>query len=161
MTKSSAPVTAPVAQQTAKPTRRRGVKPSKQTPERLAKLRGLLESGVSLKGASLACGMCESLIYKWRESDPAIEQLVQEAMAESERKLVELAMEGAKKDGRVALMMLERRFPESWSKRQEHVHAHAHADAGPLLALLVANRRERDARLATVTVESSDQIEPA
>lgn len=151
MTKSSAPVTALAAQPTAKPARRRGTKPSKKTPERLAKLKGLLESGMSLRGATQACGMCESLIYKWRSSDPAVEELIQSALAESEHALVQLAMEGARKDGRVALMMLERRFPESWSKRQEHVHTHT--DGGPLLAQLVANRRERDARLTAVTVE--------
>src|SRR5688572_5001872 len=149
---------ATVTKRRTKPAKRKPGMPSKRTPERLAQLKKLLESGMSLSGASRACGMCESLIYKWREADPAIDVMVQEAVAESERKLVELAMEGARKDGRIALMMLERRFPESWSKRQEYVHAHAHGDAG-MLAQLVAQRKERDARLAAITVEVLDPVE--
>lgn len=148
MSTQSALVT--TAKRQTKPAKRKPGRKSKQTPERLAQLRELLESGMSLIGASRACGMCESLIYKWRESDPAIEQMIEKAMAQSERKLVELALEGAKKDGRVALMMLERRFPETWSKRSQHIHAHA--DMGTL-AKLVEQRRARDAQLAAVTVE--------
>jgi hypothetical protein len=148
MSTQSALVT--VTKPRTKATKRRPGKPSKRTPARLAKLKELLESGMSLRGATRACGMCESLIYKWREADPLIDQMVTQAMAESERKLVELAMEGARKDGRIALMMLERRFPDSWGKRTEHVHAHA--DAGSL-AQLVELRRARDARLSAVTVE--------
>jgi hypothetical protein len=42
---------------------------------------------------------------------------VNRARAITESRLRALAEEGAKKDGRVALMMLERMFPASWSER--------------------------------------------
>lgn len=135
-----------------KPAKRRLGRPVKRTPERLAKFKALLESGLSIRGSALSCGLSESCVYRWRDTDPAFEELVQSAMAESEHRLVGLALEGAKKDGRIALMMLERRFPESWAKRTEHIHAHAHGEAGTLLAELVAGRKRRDAALGAVTV---------
>lgn len=102
---------------------------------------------MSLTGACRAVGLCPSTIHKWRQSRPEVEALIESSIGESERNLVELAVAGAKKDGRVALMLLERRFPESWSKRTEHAHWHAHADAASL-ANLVAMRQRRDAELA-------------
>lgn len=155
MSNPATPVVVSTQPTTPTRTKRKPGRQSKATPERLAKFRSLVESGLSLKGAAHACGLSESVIYRWRAEDPAIEELVQSALAESERQLVDLALEGARKDGRIALMMLERRFGDSWCKRSQHEHLHAHADAG-VLALLVKSRKERDARLAceTVTVDA-------
>lgn len=110
---------------------------------------------MSIRGASHAVGLCESTIYRWRQDNPEIEQAVQSAIAKSEKQLVELALEGAKKDGRIALMMLERRFPDSWSKHSEHRHLHAHTGTD-VLSVLTASREARDARLAAEAVPTLD-----
>lgn len=95
---------------------RRNAGISKKTPEVLATIEKNLNLGVSLKGAAAAAGSTEVTIHAWKRKDPAVAEMIDRACSESESTLVQLAADGCKKDGRIALMMLERRFPDQWGR---------------------------------------------
>ena len=126
----------------ATPTRKGGRK-SKATPERLAKLYDLIAKGQTLHSAARMVGIAPGTLHEWAATKPEIAEKLQEAEGKAEQVLIELAMQGAKKDGRIAMMMLERRFSH-WRKREEHAHVHA---TPQILKELVDSRRERDRKL--------------
>ncbi len=124
-------------------------RPTRKTEKVLQKLDELLRLGLSMAGAARGAGISPSTLYNWIENDPKVEALVNAAVAAAEEKLVKLALDGAKKDGRIAAIMLSKRFPESWgehahvSGRVEHFHAHGLLPR-EFLEGLAAARRLRD-----------------
>jgi hypothetical protein len=135
-------------------------RPTKRGPETAKRILEALRNGNTLICAARVGRIDVSNLQKWRRADPQFDEAVKDAIGEAETKLVALATAGAAKDGRIALMMLERRHPEGWSKReapQEHVHAHG--TFGPnILAELVADRRRRDAQLLTAPIQDAEEV---
>ncbi len=127
--------------------RKRGPK-SKQTPDRLDRLYKLIGEGQTLTSAARMVGIGQSTLFEWIADNAEIAEKVQEAEGKAEQVLIDLAMAGAKKDGRIAMMMLERRFSH-WRKREEHAHVHATPE---ILKSLVDSRKERDKRLLSQPV---------
>ncbi len=133
-----------VPEKVVTPARKGKVGPkSKATPERVAKLCEHIANGQTLQSASRMVGVNPSTIYDWMNASPEIANAIEEAEGKAEQVLIDLAIQGAKKDGRIALMMLERRYSH-WRKREEHAHVHA---TPQILKELVDSRKERDRKL--------------
>jgi hypothetical protein len=114
------------------------------TEERILRLLDLLRSGMSRVGACRACGLGESSLYMKMDQNQEFRARVQAAESESEAELLEMAKANAKKDGRVAIQLLERRFPEQWGSKEQKQHTHVHTTPQQMLAMLVEQRRKRD-----------------
>jgi hypothetical protein len=142
---------------TLQPTRGR---PPKRSPETVQKILEKIRKGLSLRSAAAAGGISVASLHEWRKQDPDFEAAVQQAMSDSEESLFDLAKAGAAKDGRIALMMLARRFPDDWEKRPETAsqHLHLHGAQEILEKLTSARRRidekERQARQLTGPAEA-------
>lgn len=117
---------------------------SKATEDRLDRICKAIGQGQTLTSASRMAGIDPSTLYDWINGNPDIAKRIQEAEGKAEEMLISLAIQGATKDGRIALMMLERRF-NHWRKRETVAHTHTASDA---LKTLVDTRRERDKQLA-------------
>lgn len=141
---------------------RKAGQPTKRTPARVKRICELLASGLSFSGTAGAVGINQSTLHEWRKTDPAFARAVDQALADSEAELLRLAKAGAAKDGRIALMMLERRHPAEWSKRDEVQHLHAHATlSAALLERFCEVRRRVDAKaIEAQTVEVIAQPDP-
>jgi hypothetical protein len=147
----------PTAPQRSK--RDRG-RPSKRDPATRQRILDTLRAGNTMICAARVGRIDISNLQKWRRADPAFDEAVKDAIGEAETKLVELATAGAKKDGRIALMLLERRYPEGWSKAeptQQHLHAHA-GIASDFLAKLVERRRISDAEALALPVRDAEVV---
>lgn len=125
-------------------TPRRKVGPKgKATAARLAVICKAISAGQTLTSAARIANIHPSTLFAWMDNDPQICEQIQEAEGKAEEMLINLAIAGAVKDGRIALMMLERRFAH-WRKKETVTHAHV---AGDALKTLVDTRRERDRKL--------------
>jgi hypothetical protein len=114
------------------------------TEERIVRLCELLESGMSRVGACRAVGVGESTFYEKLEADAEFTERVSRAEAASESALLSMAKMAAAKDGRVAIMLLERRFPKQWGERKETVNTNVQVTGNQLLEMLAAQRRKFD-----------------
>jgi transposase-like protein len=91
----------------------------KLTPERTDIIVEALENGHSLTSAARMAGLHRDTLQRWMKrgrkgESPLLCHLyvtVQEALAKSEQKLVELVFNHAEKDWRAAAWLLARRFP--------------------------------------------------
>ena len=104
---------------------------------------------MSHAGAANAASVSEAEFYRERDRDKAFDSQVREADAASEEVLLDLATKAAAKDGRVAVMLLERRH-SGWRKPSvnaevKHLHAHAQIPA-EMLQSLAKQRQIRDAK---------------
>jgi transposase len=121
-------------------------RPSKLTEDRQETICEALRKGVSIEGACQLAGIGESTFYSWRsrgeeekervreghhncqvrkEEQPYVDFLEEttRAIGESEEYLVEKIYEAAPETPNAALRLLERRFPERWSKKQKVEHS--------------------------------------
>lgn len=115
-------------------------RPTKLTDDRRETICEALRKGVSIEGACDLAGLSHQSFYNWRErgqdelrrvenghpncqvrqdEQPFVEFLeaTTRAIAESEEQLVGNINDAAPEDWRAAIALLERRFPERWSKR--------------------------------------------
>ena len=76
-----------------------------------------ISNGNTLKAAAAAEGVSERTFHRWKKDKPEFEEMVNQAVAVSEARLVQKMTQS--EDWRAALAILERRFPESWSKREK------------------------------------------
>jgi transposase-like protein len=131
---------------TRKPGRPRGT-PNKRTPARMKAICALLATGLSFSGAASKCGINQQTLHEWRRTDQNFAAQVDQAIADSESELMELAKAGARKDGRIALQMLSIRHPAEWAKREQVAHLHAHTTMLPaeFLSRLTEQRQLTDA----------------
>jgi transposase len=120
-------------------------RPSKLTDERQETICEALRKGVSIEGACGLAGIDETTFYRWKKrgeeelarvenghANCSVRQDQQKyvefckaatrAIAESEEYLVEKIREQAPKTPSAALRLLERRFPDRWSKKQTVEH---------------------------------------
>jgi transposase-like protein len=121
-------------------------RPSKLTEERQETICEALRKGVSIEGACQLAGVSDRAYYKWRErgeeelrrveeghhncrvrkdEEPYVQffQETTRAIGESEEYLVEKIYEAAPETPNAALRLLERRFPDRWSKKQKVEHS--------------------------------------
>ena len=87
----------------------------KYTAERVDKITHLLRSGVTCKGAAMAAGVGECTFHKWKREKPTFAAAVEQAIGESEANLVQIALDGTKRNPQLAIQLLERRFRE-WAR---------------------------------------------
>ena len=80
-----------------------------------------LEAGNTIMTSVHKSGICKQTYYNWREVDDKFRQAADEAIAKSEEALVDDIKHMAKTrdDWRALAWLLERRFPERWSAKQE------------------------------------------
>ncbi len=76
-----------------------------------------ISNGNTLKAAAAAEGVSERTLHRWKKDKPEFEEMVNQAVAVSEARLVQKISQSD--DWRAALAILERRFPESWTKREK------------------------------------------
>jgi len=130
-------------------------RPSKLTEERQETICEALRKGVSIEGACQLAGVSDRAYYKWRERGKKELQRVEEghqncrvrkdeesyvqffqettrAIGESEEYLVEKIYEAAPETPNAALRLLERRFPERWSKKTKQEVEHSGPDGEPM-----------------------------
>ena len=76
-----------------------------------------ISNGNTLKAAAAAEGISERTIHRWKKEKPKFEEMVDQAVAVSEARLVQKITQS--EDWRAALAILERRFPQTWSKKDQ------------------------------------------
>ena len=76
-----------------------------------------IAKGNTLKASAAAEGISERTIHRWKKEKPQFEEMVNQAVAVSEARLVQKITQS--EDWRAALAILERRFPETWTKRDK------------------------------------------
>jgi transposase len=92
-------------------------RPSKRTPEREQRLLDALRAGNTRKAACLYAGISDESLANWsRRSLDFLDRLTR-AEAESEVALVAIVRQAAQTDWRAGMALLERRFPDSWGRR--------------------------------------------
>ena len=87
----------------------------KYTEARVERITDLLRSGVTIRGAAMASGISEKTFYLWKRDQPTFAAAVEQAIGESEANLVQIALEGTKRNPQLAIQLLERRFRE-WAR---------------------------------------------
>jgi transposase-like protein len=70
-----------------------------------------LEEGLLKKDAAALAGINESTFYRWVESDASFASQVQVSVLKYKRSLIQDINTSTKKDGRLALEILRRRWP--------------------------------------------------
>ena len=90
----------------------------KRTEKKVAELVAAVETGVSIESACSIAGIHRSTWYEWRER-PEIEARLDRALAIAESRLIDSIREAGRDDWRASAWILERRYPETWSKRSE------------------------------------------
>lgn len=101
----------------------------KLTPERQAKICGLIRAGHYMKTAAMASGISEDTFHDWKSKGEsaksgkfrAFYDAVVEAEGQSELLLVDRVLKEGGAKG--ALEILKRRFPERWGDRHRLEHA--------------------------------------
>lgn len=76
-----------------------------------------ISNGNTLKAAAVAEGVTERTFHRWKKEKPEFQEMVNQAVAVSEARLVQKITQS--EDWRAALAILERRFPASWAKREK------------------------------------------
>lgn len=106
-------------------------RPTKLTPRTQTLITDLLGEGNTQIGACNAAGIAPATFYHWLERGEADHEAdkqtiysefvdaVTRAIGQSEAALVKFARNAAQKDGRVALEMLARRFPDRWATKTQ------------------------------------------
>lgn len=105
------------ARESNKRSQSRAKKATKYTTVRANRICDFIANGNTMKAAAIASGICETTLHKWRREKPEFAQMVEEAVGISEVRLVNKIT--SSEDWRAALAILERRFPESWTKKQD------------------------------------------
>lgn len=74
----------------------------------------LLKEGLFKKDAAIMAGISEATLYRWIEEDESFKSRVQASLIEYKRKLFNIVTKCSETDGRLALELLKRRFPNDW-----------------------------------------------
>jgi hypothetical protein len=117
----------PTIPEAARPTRRAGRgRTVGLTPRIQQIIRDAIAAGNYQKVAAQAAGISEDTLMKWRqrgrrgvEPYASLEKAIEVADQDCEMTLVAKVMGATDKDWRAAAMMLERKYPERWSKMRE------------------------------------------
>lgn len=90
----------------------------KRTDKTVTALIQALESGLTIDAACRLVGIHRSTWYEWREQ-PELQAVLSQAMAKAESVLLGSIKTASQSDWRAAAWILERRWPDTWGKRQE------------------------------------------
>jgi len=93
-------------------------RPSKRTPEREQRLLDALRAGNTRKAACLYAGIDQDTLAIWQRRYSDFSDLLTRAEAQSEVALVSIIRQAAHADWRAGMALLERRFPDSWGRRE-------------------------------------------
>lgn len=126
--------------------------------DKLAVLIAQLTIGNTVVGACAKAGIPHATFMNRLQSDSILLARCHKAIGEAEAELVAFAREHAQRDGRVALMLLERRFPDRWSKHRFDSKPPGQASTG-LSAADVSNLI--DARIATDRLHGASVVDAA
>ena len=78
-----------------------------------------LEDGMPQKDAARLSGIDESTFYDWMKDKPSFPSRVEASLSKYKEKLVNIINVNSVKDGKLALEILARRFPEEFSSTQK------------------------------------------
>jgi hypothetical protein len=90
----------------------------KRTDKTVTALLRAIESGVSIESACSIAGIHRSTWYEWRER-PELELRISQALAKAEAALLGTIRKAGETDWRASAWILERRYSDTWGKRQE------------------------------------------
>lgn len=76
----------------------------------------LLEEGCLQKQSAILSGVGETTFYEWMKVKPKFRESVERAIETYKQKLIKLVNAHSITDGRLAIDMLERRFPDEYGK---------------------------------------------
>jgi len=77
----------------------------------------LISKGVPLNAAATGSGINRSTLYRWRKERKDFAEMVEQAIGVSEARLItDISIN---EDWRAKAWILERRFPERWSKKEQ------------------------------------------
>ena len=115
-----------------------------------------LREPMSIKAACALSGVGKSTYYEWLEDDPEFAEEAEAAIRFGEAVLVSRikSVGEEKADWRAHAWILERRFPEQWSARQEIELNQTVSDGGA--ALVVQMIEQTDQRLLEIRDEQSE-----
>lgn len=101
-------------------------RPTDLTPQVQERICKLLERGHYRKVAAEAAGVSYETMRRWMVADAEVFRVFRAAVHESEsmaeERLYRIVRNGARKDPRLALEVLARKFPKRWGRR-DHVKA--------------------------------------
>ena len=86
-----------------------------------------IAGGNTQRAAALAEGISEATFHRWRNEKPEFAEMVEQAIGVSEANLVHKLT--SSEDWRAAAWILERRFPQTWSKK-DHIDMHVSRSEG-------------------------------
>jgi hypothetical protein len=78
-----------------------------------------LKQGMYKKDSAILVGISEATFYRWTEEDKGFESRVEASILEYKHSLVKIVNACAEKDGRLALEVLRRRFPDIDARTEE------------------------------------------
>ncbi len=79
-----------------------------------ARILEYLKDGVSKKDSAVLSGISEATLYRWVEEDDSFKSQIEASILEYKHTLVKNLVANAEKDGRLALEILSRRYPNEW-----------------------------------------------
>lgn len=83
--------------------------------ETKSKIHEYLKEGLCKKDAAVMSGISEKTFYRWVSEDDSFDSHVEASILEYKHSLIKKVNIAAEKDGRLALEVLSRRFPNEWS----------------------------------------------
>lgn len=101
--------------------------------------------GLHADRAALAHGISSSTLRNFRRRNPDFATAIKQAEAEAESGFLSKLLMHTEKQWTACAWMLERRWPQRWSKR-EHVEVSTKGEAEQLLADLAAMRARSEAK---------------
>ena len=117
----------------------------KYSTKRVEQLCELLRQGVTVKGAAHGAGISEKTYYQWCKVKPGFAEAVDGAIASAEAMLVQIALDGTKRNPHLAIQLLERRFAD-WarhSRQDSKVNVHTQTTVSPEVLKAFASVPER------------------
>lgn len=103
-----------------------------------------LKEGMYKKDAAIMAGIDESTLYRWIEADASFASRVEASILEYKHSLVQNINTQAKIDGRLALELLKRRFPNDNSEEKNDMRASMDRIVDAMDRLLAAPDEETD-----------------
>ena len=79
-----------------------------------------LKEGLFKKDSAVMSGISEATFYRWLDEDESFKSQVEASVLEYKLTLIKNITTCAKKDGRLALEVLKRRFPNDWIDNQNN-----------------------------------------
>ena len=78
-----------------------------------------IENGMTLKDAAALAGIDESTLHRWKQKDASFASQILKAKIRYKEKLISIVNVRSVKDGKLALDVLARRWPDEWGARQQ------------------------------------------